>query len=194
VLDQAHLTDILLGLIVQALLELNNQLMPQITLTEGTSTTGPGTAVGGETTVALNGSKSLIARIAGPTGRPLAGYTLGVSVSGAGGSVALTPLNPEPNSVAGFNQSGTNRASNASGIVNFSYTAPASSGTDTLTITYQPNFDSDDAFDHPGKDDNLETTLRKLYLYELRSAAKIWSGTQNNRGAIVRRTLTIHAG
>ena len=108
--------------------------------------------------------------------------------------MALTLLNPEPDAVAGFNQSGTNRASNVSGIVNFSYTAPASAGTDTLTITYQPNFDSDDAFDYPAKGDNLETTLRKLYLYELRTAAKIWAGTQNNRGAIVRRTLTIHAG
>lgn len=194
VLEQAYSINSQFGLVVQALLELNNQLMPQITLTEGTSTTTPGTAVGNEMNVALSGTRSFIARITGPTGRVLSGYTLNLAVSGAGGSVALTPLAPEPDSVAGFNQAGTNRASNTNGIVNFSYTAPASAGTDTLTITYQPNFDSDDAFDYPAKGDDLETTLRKLYLYELRAAVKIWAGTQNNRGAIVRRTLTINAG
>jgi hypothetical protein len=149
----------------------------------------------GPVNVALNGTKAFIAQIKGPAGLPLSGYNLAISVSGGGGTVDLAPLGTEPDVVAGFNPAGgTQRGSNASGIVNFTYTAPASAGTDTLTVTYQPDFDGDDAFGPPAKGDDRETTLRKLYLYELRAANKIWAGVGNNRGAIVKRTLTIHAG
>ena len=41
--------------------------------------------------------------------------------------------------------------------------------------------------------DDLETTLRKLYLYELRAAAKIWAGPPgNNLGALVTKAISLH--
>ena len=59
-------------------------------------------------------------------------------------------------------------------------------------MTYQPDFDTDDTFVPPVKADDRETTLRKNYLYALRTAAKTWSGTGDNFGAIVTKTVTIN--
>ncbi|MBV9775073.1 MAG: hypothetical protein JO040_14060, partial [Gemmatimonadetes bacterium] len=69
----------------------------------------------------------------------------------------------------------------------------ATHATETLRVSYQPDFDTDASFAPPEHDDDRETTLRRLYLYELRSAAKTWAGTGNNWGAEVRsRTLTFN--
>ena len=83
------------------------------------------------------------------------------------------------------------RATNANGIVNLHFTAPAAPGTTrTLRVAYQPDFDTDESFAPPAPGADRETTLRQLYLYELRAAAKSWAGAGNNFGARVERSLT----
>jgi hypothetical protein len=59
-----------------------------------------------------------------------------------------------------------------------------------LEIVYQPDFDTDASFGPPRRGDDLETTLRRAYLRELRGAAKSWSGSGNNLGARVKKTVT----
>jgi hypothetical protein len=83
------------------------------------------------------------------------------------------------------------RATNANGIVNLTFNAPAVAGTQTLRVTYQPDFDVDETFAPPVKGDDRETILRKLYLYELRAAGKTWGGVGNNFGAQVTKQITL---
>ncbi len=61
-----------------------------------------------------------------------------------------------------------------------------------MTVRYQPDFDRDAGFAPPVRGDDLETTLRKLYLYELRTAVKVWDGVGNNFGAIVLQNVVIN--
>jgi hypothetical protein len=167
---------------------------PTITVTEGTSTTAPGTALaGGATTMREGQTKNLVIQVTDGTGRPLAGYNVNVTGTNIG-RYALTPAGAGPASQHGVVPStGLNRATNASGIVNVTYTPPAgSAGTpEAMTVTYQPDFDTDATFSPPEKGDDRETTLRRLYLYELRAAAKTWAGTGNNFGAIVSAAVAI---
>ena len=63
---------------------------------------------------------------------------------------------------------------------------------ESLSISYQPDFDTDVTFSPPQRTDSLEQTLQKLYLHELRWAGKTWSGTGSNFGAIVDKTFTVN--
>ncbi|HEX7241916.1 MAG TPA: hypothetical protein VF263_16660, partial [Longimicrobiaceae bacterium] len=184
----------------QSVFELNNLLMPTITITEGTSDTGAGSALADAVGVHPGATRSLIVRVTDATGMPLRGYNLKLTVGAAANYALRAGTGPE----ARHGRTGTAgatelyRATNANGIVNVTFTAPAlvppaTSATETLRVTYQPDFDTDAAFAPPGHDDDRETTLRKLYLHELRTAAKTWGGTGNNFGAEVRsRTVTFN--
>jgi hypothetical protein len=61
-----------------------------------------------------------------------------------------------------------------------------------IKATYQPDFDRDDTFSPPQAGDDQPTTMRQLYLYELRAAAKVWSGSDNNYGAMVSKQIEIN--
>ena len=195
VLVRAHEESVEAAELVQSLFELNNLLMPTITLTAGTSDTTSGTAVVEEIRLHPGETREIIIQVTDAVNLPLRGYTLHLGV-GAAARYALR-AGPGPDIRHGVDApaSATDlyRATNANGIVNVTFTAPAlgaaASITDTMRVTYQPDFDTDRTFSPPEKGDDLEKTLRRLYLYELRSAAKTWTGTGNNLGAMVSRDL-----
>ena len=192
-LDAAYADPSNLAQVVQSLLELNNQLMPVLTITEGTSDTTPGAAVGSSVNLKETDIKSFIVQVKGATGKPLVGYNLSFQVTVAGDWHFPGGAGPAADHGA-VPSAGLNRATNANGIANIAYEAPPLSKghVETLTMTYQPDFDRDATFAPPARGDDLETTLRKLYLYELRAAVKIWAGTGNNLGAQVTKAITLH--
>jgi DNA-binding beta-propeller fold protein YncE len=177
---------------VQSILELNNLLTPVITISEGTSTTAPGTALGDTIEMEPLGIKSLIVRVTDERGHPLEGYNVNFAVSDVN-DYELSPASTGQARHGRVPATGLNRVTNASGIVNVVFEASpllSDGRSETMTITYQPDFDTDETFSPPTKADDRETTLRKLYLYELRSASKTWEGTGSNFGALVSRTVT----
>lgn len=179
---------------VQSILELNNLLTPVITISEGTSTTTPGSPLGDTIQMAPLGIKNLIVRVTDEVGSPLEGYSLNFAVSDTN-DYALSPASTGQARHGRAPATGLNRVTNASGIVNITFEASpllSAGGSETMTITYQPDFDTDETFAPPTKADDRETTLRKLYLYELRSASKTWEGTGINFGAIVSKTVTFN--
>jgi hypothetical protein len=184
---------------VQSLYELNNMLMPRISITAGTSTTEPGTALGETVAVNPGATRDLIIQVTDATGAPLSGYNVHLVVGDTaryalqGGTPQIRHGRRRPDGPASTTD--LYRATNASGIVRVQFTAPAlpegvTSLTDVLRVEYQPDFDTDATFAPPEAADDRETALRGLYLYELRSAMKTWPGAGNNFGAIVSRTLT----
>jgi hypothetical protein len=84
------------------------------------------------------------------------------------------------------------RATDASGQVELAYTAPVVTGAETVTISYQPDFDTDARLAPPARGDDLETARRKLFLYELRAANKVWAGVGQNLGSVVQHVLTLN--
>ena len=184
---------------VRSILELNNLLMPRISITEGTSTTAPGTALDETVHVAPGSTRELIVQVTDATGAPCGGYNVRLRVGDAarytlvGGPPPIHHGRRRPGGAA--TTTDLYRATNVNGIVRVTFTAPAlpagtTSLNDVLRVEYQPDFDTDETFSPPEAGDDLETTLRRLYLYELRYAAKTWVGTENNFGAIVSHTLT----
>lgn len=185
---------------VTSLLELNNMAMPVITITEGESDSAAGTALADTFNATVGTQKHVIIRATDVAGRTLRGYNLRINVST--GNVAHYKLRggagptrrhgaPTPSAPPATDQY---RATNADGIVNLIVEPLAGSegNTETVNISYQPDFDNDETFEPPERADNRETTLRKLYLYELRAANKTWSGSGNNFGSIVTKTLTVN--
>jgi len=195
VLARAHAESAEVAEIVQSLFELNNVLMPTITFTAGTSETASGTPVGEEIRLHPGETRDIIIQVTDAANLPLRGYNLHLGVGAAARYALKAGAGPDIRHGVNAPASATDlyRATNANGIVNVKFTAPAlgaaASITDTMRVTYQPDFDTDRTFSSPEKADDLEKTLRRLYLYELRSAAKTWSGTGNNFGAMVSREL-----
>lgn len=188
-LSQFHSAQAEFAQVAQSIFELNNLLMPAITITEGTSNSTPGTPVGATITLATGQVRSLIVRVTDATGQPLRDYNLNFQV-GALGTFAFSPAGGGPAVRHGrVPATGMNRATNEHGIVNITFTSPTA-GTSTMEVSYQPDFDTDATFAPPEPDDDRETTLHRLYLYELRAAAKTWSGSGNNFGARVAQTVT----
>jgi hypothetical protein len=183
--------------LAQSIFELNNQLMPRISITEGNSSTSPGTPIGDTLSVPAAETRSLIIQVTDATGMPLRGYNLRFEVAnsadynlpGGAGPVVRHGRRLAPGATAPSTEIW--RATNANGIVNLTFNAPAVAGTQTLRVTYQPDFDVDETFAPPVKGDDRETILRKLYLYELRAAGKTWGGVGNNFGAQVTKQITL---
>jgi hypothetical protein len=186
----------------RSILELNNMLMPRIQITAGTSDSSPGTAVGDRITMDELETRPLIVRVTDATGAPIPACNLIFKV-GDPTAYTFSPLGAGPAARHGHDSSTEhppppnqlNRATNEHGIVNVSYEGPPVSPTtgrvnEVLEIVYQPNFDTDSSFDPPRRGDDLETTLRRAYLRELRGAAKSWAGSGNNFGARVKKTVT----
>ncbi len=171
---------------VQSIFELNNLLMPVLSITEGTSSTNPGAPLGAETKVQAGETKHLIVQITDVTGTPLSYYNLHL-FCGQGWRTVLA--GPEPQGKHGrwaprpWSPKEFYSASNKYGIVNLAFTVPAHLAGQGLTVTYQPDFDHDETFAPPAARDDEETMLRKLYLDQLRTAAKTWPGQGNNWGA-----------
>lgn len=190
-LDQAYLRQPAFAQTVQTIFELNNLLTPVIIITEGTSDSAPGANVGDSMQTSELQTKSLIVQVKDATNRPLPGYNLNFDVSGST-DFDFRPAAAGPAAKHGrVPATGLNRATNANGIVNIVFEAPPGSRntSQTMLVTYQPDFDTDETFAPPERADDKETTLRKLYLYELRAAAKIWAGAGTNFGAKISKTL-----
>ncbi len=190
-LDQAHVAQAAFAPLVQSIYELNNILMPSVRIfVEGNQT-----ALGDELALPAGSSRSLVVRVRDATQRPLRGYNLRFR-AGAVAQFALAggagPVVRHGRRTAAL-PTELQRATSASGEVTITYTAPAGGAgtTETLRVSYQPDFDTDEHFEPPTRGDDRETTLRKLYMYELRSAAKTWAGTGNNFGAEVVKTLRL---
>ena len=189
VLAQFHTALPELAQMAQSIFELNNQLMPTLTITQGTSNSTPGTPVGENMTLPTAQVRSLIVRITDTRGEPLRNYNLNFQV-GALGTYTFTPAGGGPPVRHGrVPPTGMNRATNDHGIVNLTFQS-ATAGTSRLEVSYQPDFDTDATFAPPEKDDDRETTLRQLYLYELRAAAKTWNASGNNFGVKITKSVT----
>lgn len=198
-LAQAHLAGPGIPEIVQSIYELNNQLLPSLKITEGTSSTAPGTPLGDQVNLKGGEVRNLIVQVRDGSGMPLQGYSLYLKVDDD--TRYTFPDGPQPEARHGLRSPAVlpagdrYRVTNSHGIVNLTFTAPALAAgsppvTDVLRVIYQPDFDTDETFSPPGRTDNREKTLRQLYLYELRAASKTWKGTGNNLGAKVSRTVT----
>lgn len=194
-LDQFQTAQPSFAQMAQSIFELNNLLMPTVFIAADGS---PNTPLGDRIDVGANQSRGLIAQVRDATGRELRGYNLCFNVgssahyafAGGAGPIVRRGVRPAPGAAPVANE--IFRATNATGGVPFTFNAPAAAGTtDTLTVSYQPDFDNDETFAPPERGDDLETTLRKLYLYELRTVAKSWPGVGNNFGAKVSRRLEI---
>jgi hypothetical protein len=159
--------------IVASLLELNNLVNPVLTVSQAT------------VNVAKNAVANLSAVVKDFDGQPLPGYS--VAVVASSGAIAFTGAAPARRRGVQANA----QATDATGTVNFTYTAPAAAGAQTITVSVQPDFDDDATFAPPQARESLETTQTQLYLYELRGANKTWTGTGNNRGAIVSRQIKV---
>ncbi len=196
-LARAHAETPEIAQMVASILELNNLANPSIAITVGASTTAAGTATGVKLSVVVAKTSQLIIRVTDATGAPLAGHRVNVTLTAATGGAAAGAIafdGPEPGFVRGFvDPAAVGRPTNASGIVNLTYTAPAAGApkTDTLTVYVQPDFDTDATFAPPKAGADLATTARQLVLYELRAASKVWPGVGSNLGAIVGATLDI---
>src|SRR5690606_27558789 len=110
--------------------------------------------------------RPLIIRVADATDRPLAGYNLQIVVGDAG-RYAVAP-GPAPAARHGRTTPSPLpaneiwRATNANGIVNLTFTAPAVPAAgpevvDAMRVVYQPDFDTDASFAPPGPGDDRET-------------------------------------
>jgi sugar lactone lactonase YvrE len=183
--------------IVESILELNNLSNPTLGVTSGTSTTAPGAAIpGNKLSLVQNTTENLIVRITDADGAPLAGYNVSATVTGVAGAAAgtVTFNGPSPAVRHGHVPAGPpSRATNAQGIVNLTYMAPAAAAAlkNQIAFATQPDFDDDAAFAPPAAGDDLETTQTQLYLYELRGASKTWRAAGLNRGAIISQTLDV---
>jgi hypothetical protein len=159
--------------IVNSLLELNNLVNPVLTVTPA------------KVTSAKNAVTNLSVQVKDFDGKPLPGYA--VAVTATGGATAFTGAAPPRRRGVAANA----QATDATGTVAFTYTAPGAAGAQKLTISVQPDFDDDATFAPPRASDDLETTLTQLYLYELRGTNKTWPGAGTNRGAIVSQSIDV---
>ncbi len=159
--------------IVASLLELNNLVNPALTVTPP-----------GAISPKVNAVTNLSAKVLDADGKPLPGYAVTVAATTGGIAFPGAPAARRRGSTSGT-------PTDATGTVNFTYTAPAAAGKDTITVSVQPDFDDDATFALPQPGDNLETTQTQLYLYELRGANKTWAGAGSNRGAIVSQVINV---
>lgn len=180
--------------VVRAIFELNNVLVPKIGIT---TTFAPGVDVGAAMSLQVGVSRAFEFRLTDAEGHPMAGRNLVITVGtpanfdpflGAAPAVTQGRVAPAP-LPAGTLQ----RATDADGKVTLSYNAPIipPGAPEQITVSYQPDFDTDATLAPPARGDDRDTVLRKLYLYALRGANKAWTGTGNNLGAIVTRSLAV---
>jgi sugar lactone lactonase YvrE len=168
----------------ETILELNNLLVPRITIAEGASAATAGQPLGDSLTMRELETKSFVIKVADATGHALAGYV--VQLDGANPTdFGFNPPGPGPRARHGrIPAAGVlHRATDADGVVVVTYQAPVGAVNATLRAVYQPDFDTDAALAPPEPGDDVETVLRKHYLSCLRGAAKTWSGVGNNFGA-----------
>lgn len=180
--------------VVRALFELNNVLMPTIGIA---TTAAPGADVGTAMSLGVGVSRGLEFRLTDAEGHPMAGRNLVITVGTPAQYDAFAGAAPpvtQGRVVGAPLPAGTlQRATGADGRVTLSYNAPAipPGAPEQITVSYQPDFDADATLAPPGRGDDRDTALRRLYLYALRGANKAWTGTGNNLGAIVTRPLAI---
>jgi DNA-binding beta-propeller fold protein YncE len=180
--------------VAQSIFELNNQLMPVVKIATENNPEIPLPDVD----LTVGQSAAFVLRVRDAVGKPLCGYNLRLFV-GDRGWYSL-PGGPGPAVRHGRRlregeepmKTELFRATDADGEIRVTFTAPAEKAgrEEILIVIYQPDFDEDETFSPPAKEDDLETTLRKIYLYELRAAAKIWPDTRNNFGAKVTASVT----
>lgn len=187
-----------LGEMLQTINELNNQLMPTINLSRDGSSSAPGSTIGSEIEINEGDSFDLTIQVADIGGRSLRGYQIHIHIEPPASALSYTlPGGAGPQRRHG--RSGTAggndfyRASNASGIINLTVQAAAGSAgnTDTISISYQPDFDDDAALAAPVKGDDQFSVMRQWYLHELRAVNKVWSGAGENYGAIVTNSVRV---
>ena len=186
--------------IAQSLLELNNLLMPVITVHEETSPGHLDDALDDEFDLPVTQVKVLVFKVTTVSGQALPAYNLKIEVvSGDSAHYRLEPAGAGPDRQHGrpaptappANE--MYRATDADGYVKVRCLAASGAGAhETIKATYQPDFDNDATFAPPQAGDDYATTLRQCYLYELRVAGKLWTGTGNNFGAMVSKQLQIN--
>lgn len=197
-LGRAHAIDPDIAQIIQSIFEVNNQLMPVITISEQVGGSA-GPAID-QINVASGTAKTLIIQVKNANGESLSGYNIKITVqTGTPGHYALDAA-PGPDTLHGRHTPSAPpanelyRTTDNDGEITLTCTIPAATpaAAETLVTSYQPDFDTDATFSPPAKNDNLEVALQKLYLYELRWVGKTWVGTGNNFGAIVEKTFTVN--
>lgn len=184
--------------VVQTIFEINNQLTPRLTLTEA----GPdGILLAGQVAVTVGAPRQMVARVLDAVGTPLAGYNLRFTLPDAA-APGLSFPDPAPEArhglavppatvpIQGLHTTDAYRATDAQGLVRFTFTPPAgSAGAHLLRVGYQPDFFTDRTLAAPVRGDRREAVLRQLYLKRLATA-----GPPDSRGALVERTVTFQVG
>ncbi|MCP4115975.1 MAG: hypothetical protein GY737_11320 [Desulfobacteraceae bacterium] len=199
-IDQFYTNEPRYARIAQSIFELNNQLMPVLTVHEETSPGNLGDALEEEFDLPVTVPKILVFKVVTAGGHPLEGYNLKIEIlSGSTSHYSLdppgagpprrhgriTPPSPPPNELY--------RATDGDGYVKLRCLAATGAGaSELIKATLQPDFDNDDTFAPPTAGDDYPTVMGKLYLYELRAAGKVWSGTDNNFGAMVSKEFEIN--
>jgi DNA-binding beta-propeller fold protein YncE len=199
-IDEFHTSEPQYAQIAQSIFELNNMLMPVLSIHEETSPGNLGDALDDEFDLPVTVQKILVVKVETASGHPLEAYNLKIEIlsgttshysldpPGAGPARRhgrMTPASPPSNELY--------RATDGDGHVKLKCLAASGAGASALIkATCQPDFDNDETFAPPQAGDDYPATLRKLYLYELRAAAKVWSGTDNNFGAMVSKELEIN--
>ncbi|MBN1931246.1 MAG: hypothetical protein JW786_06520 [Desulfobacterales bacterium] len=186
--------------IAQSIFELNNQLMPVLTVHEEIAPGDLSDALDEEFDLPVTVQKILVFKVTTAGGQPLEAYNLKIEIlSGSASHYSLDPPGPSPAKRHGLETPASPpanelyRATDSDGYVKIKCLAPGGTGaSELIKATYQPDFDHDETFAPPSAGDDHATTIRKLYLYELRAAAKVWSGTDNNFGALVSKQLEIN--
>jgi sugar lactone lactonase YvrE len=184
--------------VVQTIFEINNQLTPRLTLTEA----GPdGVLLAGQVSVTVGAPRQMVARVLDATGVPLTGYNLRFTLPDAAAPGLSFPdpapvarhglaVPPATAPIQGLHTTDAYRATDAQGLVRFTFTPPAgSAGTALLQVGYQPDFITDRTLAAPVRGDRREAVLRQLYLKRLATA-----GPPDSHGALVERTVTFQVG
>jgi hypothetical protein len=193
VLDQVQAEEPAFAETAHAIYELNNQLMPVLKILDRTSGS-PGTEVGDALDVTELEPRTFALRLTDATGRPLAGYNVRLDPA-TPAAYAFAGAGRAPKRLRGLAGGGLERATDADGVVTVVYQPPplpsSAPKLELLTVSYQPNFDDDSVLAPPRPADTFATALRRLYLHALRGVNKLWSGSGNNFGAKVSKTVQL---
>ena len=158
----------------RAICELNNLLMPVITLKRDNE------PVTGDIHLSQGDTLDLVIEVRDPFGSNLSGYQLEFNLTGTDAnnnalSFSGTPASFQRGHISIF---GVGRITESNGTIQLQFTAPNAANTWTLNVSYESNFYTDTAFNPPTANDDLALTERKLYLNALRYSAGQETGAE----------------
>ena len=164
-----------------AILEINNLILPKLTVFEADGSFNPGDPASGPISVAEGETLRLVIKLELPEFGPVAGYRVGATIeNGSTSPTGITLSGTEETYLRGANLSQhATRITGTDGTVNLSYTPPPGSGGTqvSLAVRYLPNFRLDRALAPPGRGDDLTTCMGKLFLQRFKVGLTLGGAT-----------------